>query len=261
MSAKLTLRAEDAGIRPAAGPSSDMPVTPPAVAVERAGKLYGVRPVLRGVSFAAPAGGTLALLGPNGAGKTTLLRALATLTTLTSGTARVAGLDVRQDAAEVRKIVGYVGHQPHLYDELTARENLLFFARMYGLRDGRERAERLIERVGLRAKANDRVRQLSRGQAQRLALARGILHEPAVLLLDEPDTGLDEEASALLEALLRERAANGQTTLFTTHQIERGLALADSAVVLVAGRVAYAGPARELSAGDVRALYGKGAAR
>ena len=247
----------------AASVASEQPVaaraasTPPmAIEVTGVSKLYGVRPVLRRVSFGVPAGQTVALFGPNGAGKTTLLRALATLTTLTNGRAAVAGLDVRADAPALRRIVGYVGHQPHVYDELTARENLLFFARMYGLRDGRERADALLERVGLRDRANDRARQLSRGQLQRLALARGILHDPAVLLLDEPDTGLDEEAGALLEALVRERAANGQTTLLTTHQLARGLALADRALVLVAGRLVNDGPAVQLAAADLSALYG-----
>ena len=269
MTTPLT-RAQDVGARQAAPmPDQAAPVTPKqavaatpttplpmAIEVAGAGKLYGVRPVLRRVSFVVPSGQTVALFGPNGAGKTTLLRALATLTTLTTGTAAAAGLDVVADAPALRRIVGYVGHQPHVYDELTARENLLFFARMYGLRDGGERAEALLERVGLRERVNDRARQLSRGQLQRLALARGILHDPAVLLLDEPDTGLDEEAGALLEALVRERAARGQTTLLTTHQLARGLALADRALVLAAGRLVHDGPTLELTAADLRALYG-----
>ena len=225
------------------------------VEVAAATKLYGPRPVLRGVSFSLPVGGTLALLGPNGAGKTTLLRVLATLAKLSSGEARVAGFDTRCDAQEVRRIVGYTGHQPLLYDELTARENLLFFARMYGLRDGERRAATLLARVGLAAKGSDRVRTLSRGQVQRLALARGILHDPAVLLLDEPDTGLDEDAAALLIELLQERCEAGATTIFTTHQLERGLALADDVVILAAGRVVRSGPTAGLTADDVRALY------
>ncbi|HEX6796774.1 MAG TPA: heme ABC exporter ATP-binding protein CcmA [Ktedonobacterales bacterium] len=243
-------------------PTSALPLPPPstsqalAIEVASAGKLYGVRPVLRGVSFSVSAGQTVALFGPNGAGKTTLLRVLATLTALTTGTAAVAGLDVRADAPALRRIVGYVGHQPHVYDDLTARENLLFFARMYGLRDGRERTETLLERVGLRSRGNDRARQLSRGQLQRLALARGILHEPVVLLLDEPDTGLDEEAGALLEDLVRERAERAQTTLLTTHQLARGLALAERALLLAAGRLVHDGPTADLTLADLRALYG-----
>ena len=228
-----------------------------AVEVTGLGKIYDLRPVLRNVAFALPRGRTLALLGLNGAGKTTLLRILATLAKPSSGSATVAGLDVQRDAADVRRILGYVGHQPHVYDDLTARENLLFFARMYGLRDGPKRAEALLERVGLRLKANDRVRTLSRGQAQRLALARGILHDPTVLLLDEPDTGLDDDATTLLDELLAERTERGATTIFTTHSIARGLERSSDALVLAAGRVAYAGPSRKLTVGAVRELYGR----
>ncbi|MGH2487615.1 MAG: heme ABC exporter ATP-binding protein CcmA, partial [Ktedonobacterales bacterium] len=225
------------------------------VAVTRVGKLYDVRPALRDISFTIPVGGRVAMLGPNGAGKTTLLRILATLAKPSTGRLDIEGLDAVTEANEVRRVVGYVGHQPHLYDELTARENLLFFARMYGLRDGAQRAGKLLERVGLTAKAAQRVRTLSRGQAQRLALARGILHEPRLLLLDEPDTGLDDDANTLLAELIHERAASGLTTVFTTHNLERGLLLGDTTLVLVGGRLAHAGPARDLTVDAVRAWY------
>jgi heme exporter protein A len=231
------------------------------VEVVAATKLYGPRPALREVSISLQVGGTLALVGPNGAGKTTLLRVLATLVKLSSGEARVRGLDTCRDAHEVRHLVGYMGHQPLLYDELTARENLLFFARMYGLHDGEQRASTLLARVGLAARASDRVHTLSRGQFQRLALARSILHDPAVLLLDEPDTGLDDDAAALLVDVLEERRETVATTIFTTHQPDRGLALADKAVALVAGRVAFSGPAAELTADGVRGLYRQKARR
>ena len=218
-------------------------------------KSFEVRPILRGLTYALPAGRTLVIFGPNGAGKTTLLRTLATLARPSAGSAFVAGYDVIDDAHEVRRHVGYVGHQPHAYEELTARENLLFFARMYGLRDGAERAERLLERVGLRARANDRVRAFSRGQAQRLALARGVIHEPSVLLLDEPDTGLDQEALALLERLIAERRERNLATILTTHNLERGLRLADDALTLVRGRIAFAGAASALDVATVERLY------
>lgn len=226
-----------------------------ALAVTGLSKTYELRPVLRNVSFTLPSGGTLALLGANGAGKTTLLRILATLAKPSTGQVMVLDHDVVRDAAALRHLIGYVGHQPHVYDDLTARENLLFFARMYALRDGAKRADTLLERVGLRTKANERVRTFSRGQTQRLAIARGILHEPRLLLLDEPDTGLDEQASALLDELIAERAAEGFTTLLTTHNIAHGLERSDDTLVLAGGRVAYHGPSRELRAGDVRELY------
>ena len=226
-----------------------------AIQLDRLIKAFDARPILRGLTYALPAGRTLVIFGPNGAGKTTLLRTLATLARPTGGSAFVAGFDVIADAHEVRQRVGYVGHQPHAYEELTARENLLFFARMYGLRDGATRASALLEQVGLRARANDRVRAFSRGQAQRLALARGVIHDPSVLLLDEPDTGLDQEALALLERMVAERRERGLTTVLTTHNLERGLRLADEALTLVRGRIAYTGAASALDVAAVERLY------
>ena len=226
-----------------------------AVTVTRVRKAYGLRPVLRDVSFEAAVGQCVAVLGPNGAGKTTLLRILATLTRPAQGSVTIAGYDALREARDVRRVVGYVGHTPLLYDELTARENLLFFARMYGLPDGEARAEALLKRVGMRSRANDRVGAFSRGQAQRVALARGILHDPRVLLLDEPDTGLDEDAVALLHDLISERVAAGKTTLLTTHTLERGLAWSDAVVALINGRVAFAGATATMTLTDLRALY------
>lgn len=218
-------------------------------------KTYGLRPVLRDVSFAVGVGQACGVLGPNGAGKTTLLRILATLTRPAKGSVTIAGVDALDDAQDVRRIVGYVGHAPLLYDELTARENLLFFARMYGLPDGESRADTLLQRVGMLSRASDRVGTFSRGQAQRVALARGVLHDPQVLLLDEPDTGLDEDAIALLHDMIVERVAAGKTTLFTTHTLERGLAWCDALIVLAGGRVAFAGAAGEMTLPDLRAIY------
>ena len=236
--------------------SAVVPRSAPA-AVEAQGlvRAFGPKPVLRGVSLTLARGQRLALLGPNGAGKTTLLRVLATLAKPEGGWARVAGLDVVQDAAEVRRVVGYAGHQPHVYEELTARENLVFFARMYGLKEPAAQTDSLLRRMGLAGKANERARTLSRGQMQRLSLARAVLHEPAVLLLDEPDTGLDEAALALLEELLEERRKAGQTTLLTTHNLERALALADEVAVLARGRIVYAGAASALDVEGLRAIY------
>jgi heme ABC exporter ATP-binding subunit CcmA len=229
------------------------PRTPLGVEVVGLMRSFGPKAVLRGVDLSVTRGGVLALLGANGAGKTTLLRVLATLNKPDGGTARVAGYDVVRDAALLRRVVGYVGHQPHLYEELTARENLLFFARMYGLVQPAARADALLERFDLRARASDRARTLSRGQLQRLALARGIVQNPAVLLLDEPETGLDESAFALLRALVAERQEFGLTTLFTTHQLDRALHLADEIAVLARGRIAFSASAADVSADDVRA--------
>jgi heme exporter protein A len=230
------------------------PASANAVVARDVRKTFEFKPVLRGISLTIPACVTVALLGPNGAGKTTLLRILATLARPSAGEVTLDGLDLRRDAQSIRQRIGYLGHQPMLYEELTAEENLDFFARMYGLQDRRARAGALLERVGLRHKAKDRVRDLSRGQTQRLALARSLLHEPNLLLLDEPDAGLDEQGVALLEVILRERAARGQTTILTTHDLAWGLRVADSAVALVAGRVTYDGPAT-LSPDEARTVF------
>jgi heme ABC exporter ATP-binding subunit CcmA len=231
---------------------------PAVVAMGELTKRYNLRPVLRNVSYELCTGKVLALFGPNGAGKTTLLRILATLAKPSDGWVQVDRRDVVADAADVRRVIGYVGHQPGVYADLTGLENLLFFARMYGLGDGLERAQRLLERVGLRAKARDRVRTYSRGQVQRIDLARGLVHQPLLLLLDEPDTGLDEEAAFMLDQVIRERRAAGLTTIFTTHQLEHGLELADEAMVLVGGRLAYAGVSSDLPLSELRSLARKG---
>ncbi len=247
--APLVTSSLDAEPKSAASPAR------PAITAERLRKEYDLRPVVRGVTFSLAAGGTLALLGPNGAGKTTLLRILATLIKPSGGAAHVHGLDIVRDADAVRRGVGYVSHASLLYDELSAAENLRFFARMYGLRDGATRAAELLDQVGLRAQAREQVRTLSRGQAQRLALARALIHNPAVLLLDEPDTGLDDAGLRVLEQVIRKRHAQGQTTVLATHAHEWGLALCDEAMVLVGGRVAHAGPTAKLSAGEIAAIY------
>lgn len=207
--------------------------------IEGLKKSFGFKPILRGIDLELSCGQRMALMGANGTGKTTLLRILVGLTKPSAGTVRINGLDSVRDSQQVRRLVGFVAHQPYLYDELTALENLLFFGKMYTVLDAEERARMLLRRVGLEKRARERVTTLSRGQVQRLALARALLHTPHLLLLDEPDTGLDQEGHELLEAVLAEHIAQGGTILFTTHQPERVLQLSDSVVVLRGGRVAF----------------------
>jgi heme ABC exporter ATP-binding subunit CcmA len=218
-------------------------------------KNYDFKPVLRGVDLALEQGQCMALLGANGAGKTTLLRILAGLTEFDAGKARIGGLDINHDAQQARRLVGFVAHQPYLYDELTALENLLFFGRMYAVKRCKERASELLERLGLAKRANERASALSRGQAQRLALARAMLHAPRLLLLDEPDTGLDEGGITLLEALLHEQTGGGGAALFTTHQLEHALRWSDRIGLLNGGRMTYQRATDGLEAGSVRQAY------
>lgn len=218
-------------------------------------KSYGLKPILRGIELLAAPGERVALLGANGAGKTTLLRILACLTKPSAGVVCVLGLNSVQEAQRVRSLVGLVAHQPYLYEELTAEENLLFFARMYNVARGKERAWVLLQRVGLERRAHERVKTLSRGQVQRVALARALLHAPRLLLLDEPETGLDQEGTVLIEQVLREHSEQGGTTLFTTHQLERALVLADRVVMLAHGRVAYQQETATLQLASMRQTY------
>lgn len=200
-------------------------------------KSFGLKPILRGIDLVLDRGERIALLGANGAGKTTLLRVLAGLSGPSAGTVCIDGLDIVRDAQQVRYRVGFVGHQPYLYDELTAIENLLFFGRMYAVKHVQQRANELLCRVGLEKRTQERVGALSRGQVQRLALARALLHSPRLLLLDEPDTGLDEQGNILLAELLHEHIEQNGAVLFSTHQLEHAQKLANNIVTLERGHI------------------------
>lgn len=202
-------------------------------------KSFGLKPVLRNIDLSLNAGKRAALLGANGAGKTTLLRILAGLTRPASGQILLDGLDLIQQTREVRRKIGFVAHQPYLYEDLTSLENLLFFARMYSVERPQVRSMQLLERLGLEKKANFRANTLSRGQTQRLAIARAFLHSPELLLLDEAETGLDEEGLLLFKELLGEHHGQGGTLLFTTHDLEIAIQQSDQIIMLHNGSVAY----------------------
>jgi len=230
-------------------------VSAPFLEIKGLKKTFSLKPILRGVELFLDQGERMALLGANGAGKTTLLRILAGLIKPGAGTARIGGWDIEQEAQQVRHLVGFVAHQPYLYDELTALENLLFFGRMYGVKHAAARAIELLQRVGLTRRVGERASALSRGQLQRLALARAMLHSPQLLLLDEPETGLDEEGNELLEALIVEHTERGGTTLFTTHNLERALKFSDRISMLSGGRVVYQQETGGLEPGGVRQAF------
>jgi heme ABC exporter ATP-binding subunit CcmA len=227
-------------------------VSAPYLEIKGLKKSYHPKLILRGIDIALDQGKCMALLGANGAGKTTLLRILACLTRPEAGSVRIEGLDLRHDVQQVRKLVGFVGHQPNLYNELTAMENLLFFGRMYSVKQAHARATMLLQRVGLERRSRERVATLSRGQLQRLSLARALLHAPRLLLLDEPDAGLDDEGITLLETLMRERREQGGTTVFTTHNFERAVAFSDQVCMLRSGRVVYQLDSNDIEAGGMK---------
>ncbi len=209
-------------------------------------KSFGLRPVLRGVDLEVAPGECLALMGPNGAGKTTLLRILATLSKPTAGAVQVAGLPLPAAAGAVRRRLGVVAHPTLLYGDLTARENLEFYARLYGLPDAPPRIAAVLEQVGLAQRRHDLVRTFSRGMQQRLAIARALLHDPQVLLFDEPYTGLDPHAADMLDDVLREARRSGRTMLLTTHDLARALALADRVAILAHGVITFTARCRDL---------------
>lgn len=220
-------------------------------------KTYDLLAVLRKLDLNVERGTFLALLGPNGSGKSTLLRLLAGLTTPTAGTITIGGWSIPQEANAVRAQIGLVSHKSLLYDNLTAYENLAFFAALYNLpvaaRDTRIRA--LLAQVGLEKRADSLVRTFSRGMLQRLSIARALLHEPHVLLMDEPYTGLDQDASAVLDGLLRAAHAAGHTILMTTHELDRAARLAERIAILSRGVIGYDALTAEIDAGQLPAIY------
>jgi heme exporter protein A len=207
------------------------------ISVDGLERRYGERVALRGVSFRLEAGETLVVLGPNGAGKSTLLRVLAGLLRPHDGAVRVLDAALPGEAWKVRGRVGYLGHEPLLYRSLSARENLIFNARLYGVPEAR--VDELLERVGLTRRGGDPVEELSRGMKQRVAAARAVLHEPELLLLDEPLSAVDPGAVALLDPLIGR--GSGLTRVLVTHDVERGSAEADQILRLRAGRQVEAG--------------------
>jgi heme exporter protein A len=231
--------------------------TSPARALHAVGLVreYGDLVALDGVSFELGEGETLAVLGPNGAGKTTLVRILATLLRPTAGAVLVLGCDLPRQSWRARGRIGLVGHDPLLYRDLTVAENLRFCAALHRMEEPEMRIENLLAGVGLERRADDLVRNLSTGMAQRAAVCRAVLHEPELLLLDEPRSHLDPEAAALAEPLIG-RAA-GVTRVLISHDVSAALEESHRALLLdKRGRVRYDGPSRDLSPGDARAAYG-----
>jgi heme exporter protein A len=232
----------------------------PAIQVQKLTKSFGHQFALRGVDLDVAEGEFLALFGPNGAGKTTLIRIVASLTRPTTGAVRIQGQDLKVAATALRHQIGLISHNPLLYGDLTPDENLRFFARLYDLdRAGAAslaaRIDAVLDQVGLTARRRDPVRTFSRGMVQRLAIARAILHDPTIMLLDEPYTGLDLQAADMLRAVLQDLAASHRTVILTTHNLEQGLEMCDRAAVLNKGRIAWQGERAGLDLAGMKEIY------
>jgi heme exporter protein A len=218
-------------------------------------KRFGLKTVLRGLDFDVQPGEFVALLGPNGAGKTTFLRVLASLSRPSLGDVSVAGHRLPNEAAAVRARLGVVSHLPLLYGDLSAEENLRFYGRMYGILDLEPRITEVLEMVGLDARRRDLVRTFSRGMQQRLAIGRAVLHDPDVMLFDEPYTGLDQDASSMLDEVLKTVAARGRTVVMTSHDLVRAEDLATRFDILSRGVISASATRAQLKTSNLLTFY------
>jgi heme exporter protein A len=234
---------------------ASVPAVDPLIVVSKLAKAFGLRPVLRDINFTVYRGSVVALLGPNGSGKTTLLRMLAALSKPSTGTITIGGWTLPKEAAAVRAQLGVVSHLPLLYDDLTAEENLAFFARLYNLDHAADRVATALERVGLTRRARELVRTFSRGMQQRLAIARATIHDPAVLLLDEPYTGLDPNGADFLDTMIAEWKLTGRTLIMSLHDLQRANTVADQVLILNRSRLVLDSPAIQID--DLVGVFGQ----
>ena len=225
------------------------------IIVKKLVKRFGLKTILRGVDFEVQPGEFVALLGPNGAGKTTFLRILASLSRPSLGEVNIAGYKLPQQAAEVRARLGVVSHLPLLYGDLNAEENLRFYARLYGINNYEVRITEVLEMVGLETRRRDLVRTFSRGMQQRLAIGRAVLHDPDVMLFDEPYTGLDQDASSMLDDVLKTVAMQGRTVVMTSHDLSRAEDLATRFDILSRGVIAASITRQQLKKNDLLSFY------
>ncbi|HAW60622.1 MAG TPA: heme ABC exporter ATP-binding protein CcmA [Actinobacteria bacterium] len=218
-------------------------------------KTFGRRRVLEDIDFEVKKGEFLAIFGPNGAGKTTLIKILATLILSSSGTVCLDGIELKKDPLTARERIGLISHESLLYGDLTAHENLRFYGRMFGVSNLEERISHLLEKVELEHRKFDLVRTFSRGMQQRLSIARALLHEPSILLLDEPHSGLDPHATEILDGILEDLRKDDHTFIMATHNLEKGLNHATSVLILSQGRIVFGGRKDALDISDFRKTY------
>lgn len=230
---------------------------PQGLAIEVKGlrKAYGRTQVLRGLDLEVPWGKVMTILGPNGSGKTTLIKTLASLIRPDAGELSIAGADIRRRGNRARRIMGVVTHDTLLYDELTGYENLRFHARMFRLDSIEQRIETVADRLGMADRLHQKVGTLSHGMKKRFSIARALLHDPLVLIMDEPESGLDQDALALLEAVVRDKTDPYRTVLMTTHNLDRAIALSDQLAILSRGVIAYQGSTESTEAEYLKDRY------
>jgi heme exporter protein A len=200
-------------------------------------KRVGDKVILRGVNLTIEQGQTVAILGPNGAGKSTILKVLATLIKPTSGEVLIDNKDLKKHLVEIKSLIGYLPHASLLYDHFTPLENLVLFGKLYGVKDVEQRAKELVEKVGLSFFLHEPVKSFSRGMIQRIAIARAIVHNPRILLLDEPHTGLDQQAIAILNKVILEMKAQGTTTVMVTHDFKQAAEICDRIIIVKNGKI------------------------
>ncbi len=210
-----------------------------AIEVEGLGKSFGNHRALTGIDLKVGSGEHVTVFGPNGAGKTTLIKVLSTLMKPSAGTVRLDGSDISKAPTEVRRKIGLVAHQTFLYDDLTVYENLKFYGKMYDVINLEEQIQDVVRWVRLEARLHDRVGTLSRGMQQRISIARAVIHNPSIVLLDEPEVGLDPRAIVMVREVLDSLSAGERTVVMTTHNLEQGIEMSDRVVILDKGRIVY----------------------
>lgn len=227
-----------------------------AIEVKNLTKFFDNHPALDGIDLTVEPGKTLAIFGPNGAGKTTLIKILASIMKPSAGKVFINGFDIKHNAEDIRSQIGIVSHQTFLYSNLTAYENLLFYSRMYDVADFKQRIYQVVSMVGMQLRMHDKISTLSRGMQQRLSIARCLIHKPSIILLDEPETGLDQQAISMLWGALKEDGVKKRTIVFTSHSLERGLNACDKLIILNKGKIAHIQPSKGLDLAGLEKAYG-----
>jgi len=218
-------------------------------------KVFGRRKVLSGINFFLKKGEFVTVFGPNGVGKTTLIKILSTILNPSKGDFYLEGTSAKRDPVFIRQNIGVLSHNPYLYPDLTAYENLRFFSHLFGVEKVDERIDELLDLVGLSERRFDMVRTFSRGMQQRIAIARALLHEPALVFLDEPHSGLDPLAVEVLDQTINKLRESGTTFIMTTHSLEKGLVLADRALILSSKGVVFNEPTKDVKVSDFKEVY------